>query len=97
MVNKVEYTDSQVGRKKLQIEHNVETSEILEKFNVAKREYIHSKASEETKDSAKNESGILSGLKKMGKVATGVQGFQDRSSAINIQSICEKYYQTAFD
>lgn len=97
LLNKVEYNDSQVVRKKLQIEHNVESSEILEKFNVAKREYIHSKASEETKDSAKNESGILSGLKKMGKVATGVQGFQDRSSAINIQSICEKYYQTAFD
>lgn len=97
LLNKVEHVDSQVIRKKLQIENNIESSVIQEKFQIAKREYTYSKALEETKDSAKNEGGILSGIKKMGKVATGIQGIQDRSSAINIQTICEKYYQTAFD
>ena len=97
LLNRVEHINSQPFREKLKIELNIDSKEILDKFNIAKREYIHSKASEETKDSIKNEAGVLSGLKKMGKVATGIQGIQDRSSALNIKSICEKYYQTAFD
>ena len=97
LLNKVEHVDSQIFRTKLQLENNVESSEIREKFQIAKREYAYSKSIEETKDSAKNEAGILSGIKKIGKVATGIQGIQDRSSASNIQNICEKYYQRAFD
>lgn len=97
LLNKVEHVESQTVRKPLLIESTIESNEIREKFKAAKEEYTQNKALEETKDLAKNETGILSGIKKMGKVATGIQGFQDRSSVKNIQAICEKYYQTAFD
>ena len=64
-------------------------------YENAKSNYEFIKSLEETKDNDKNEVGFLSGLKKVSKVATGIQGYQDRESTKNIKECCERYYETA--
>lgn len=73
----------------------LEADDVKEIFKKAKSHYESIKSLEETKDNDKNEAGFLSGLKKVSKVATGIQGYQDRESTKNIKECCELYYETA--
>ncbi|MFW1956362.1 toxin-antitoxin system YwqK family antitoxin [Acinetobacter guillouiae] len=76
-------------------ELSLETDDTIKSFKQAKSNYESIKKLEETKDNDKNELGFLSGLKKVSKVATGIQGYQDRESTKNIKECCEIYYNTA--
>ncbi|USA45190.1 hypothetical protein NDN11_10650 [Acinetobacter sp. C26M] len=76
-------------------ESSLEANDINEIFKQAKSHYESIKTLEETKDNDKNEAGFLSGLKKVSKVATGIQGYQDRESTKNIKECCELYYESA--
>lgn len=64
-------------------------------FSDASYTYRLVKQEEETKDNIKNESGFLPGLKKVGKIVSGVQAYQNRKSGINLKEACELYYEAA--
>lgn len=64
-------------------------------FEEIKSIYNAIREEEETKDSNKGKKGFWSGLEKIGKVASGVQAYQDRKSSLNIKHACEEYYKGA--
>jgi hypothetical protein len=74
---------------------------VMENYEAVKEEYAVIREQEETKDNGMSISdafqydGFFSGVKKMLKTATGVQGIQDRKSTKNIKGACERIYQAA--
>ena len=66
-------------------------------FRSAETAYKAVKATEKKKDTDKKKSGVLPTLKKIGKVATGIQGYQDRKSVNSIKEACEKYQNAAYE
>ena len=69
---------------------------LLAEFNREKQEYSLMKDVEETRDTEKSKSGFLPGLKKIGKVVSGVDAYQNRKSTKNIKQASEELYDTAF-
>lgn len=64
-------------------------------FSSAERDYKVVKKEEDTKDEEKKVSGVWSGLKKIGRVATGYQAYQNRKSVKRIREVCERLYENA--
>ena len=69
--------------------------ETSNKFEEIESIYYAIREEEETKDENKIKKGFLSGLKKIGKVVSGVQAYQDRKSSLNLKQACEEYYEEA--
>jgi hypothetical protein len=75
----------------------------MERYEAVKREYASVKEREETKDNGVSVSeafmfdGILGGIKKLAKTATGIQGLQDRKSAKNLKEACSELSKAASD
>ena len=67
------------------------------KFDRCKSNYNTIKKNEEKKVEENSQKGILTGLVKIGKVISGVRGFQDRESSKTIKEACEDYYKNAQD
>ena len=53
------------------------------------------KDKEETNDEENNREGFFQGLKKIGKVVSGIEAYQSRNSSITIKESCEEYYEAA--
>ena len=64
-------------------------------FEEIKSIYFTIREEEETKDSNNKIKGFLGGVKKIGKVVSGVQAYQNRKSSLNLKQACEEYYEGA--
>lgn len=65
-------------------------------FDIARKEYEQVREEEEAREEEKNQSGVVSTIKKVGKTAVGVQGIQDRRSSKRIKEASEKLFNSAF-
>lgn len=69
--------------------------EDLSDFYQIEYEYDTIRDEEDTKDEEKKVSGVWSGLKKIARVTTGYQAYQDRKSAKRIREVCDNLYDEA--
>jgi hypothetical protein len=67
-----------------------------ESFLREKRKYNIVKNEEETRDLDKAKTGFISGLKKIGKVVSGVDAYQSRESTKNLKEASYKLFKSAF-
>lgn len=73
-------------------EENLLDEKILEEFLYNEDNYLIIKHEEETNDRENNRGGFFQGLKKIGKVVSGIEAYQSRKSSIHIKESCEEYY-----
>jgi|GEM_PF-522385 len=90
-----ELTTNRYNEEAIALNKSIISDEDKEIFESIKETYLEVKEVEETKDNGVNKKGILGGVKKITKVVTGIQAYQNRKSSLNLKQACEIYYDEA--